>query len=126
MDYRNEFILLTEPFVDRFEEDPYQMPAIMQFTSECTREKEWDSIAAIHGGLVMATTWSFHKNKMGDLKLVPEQFQNRNRKDFLAEATCLALTYCGNFVMIGEFSLIRVPRDWFFMVEYLHRRLFVG
>lgn len=41
---------------------------------------------------------------MGDLKLVPEQFQNKNRKDFLTEATCLCLTHCGNFVIIGYSS----------------------
>lgn len=78
------------------------MPPIVEFTSECTREKEWDNIAAIHSGLVVATTWSFHRSKMGELKLVPEQFQNKNRKDFNAEATCISLTHCGNFVIIGE------------------------
>lgn len=78
------------------------MPPIVEFTSECTREKEWDNIAAIHSGLVVATTWSFHRSKMGELKLVPEQFQNKNRTDFNAEATCISLTHCGNFVIIGE------------------------
>lgn len=41
---------------------------------------------------------------MGELKLVPEQFQNANRKDFLSEATCICLTHCGNFVIIGYSS----------------------
>lgn len=84
------------------EEDPFQMPPITEFTSECTREKEWDNIAAIHDGLVMATTWSFNKCKMGELKLVPEKYQNKNRTDFNAEATCISLTHCGNFVIIGK------------------------
>lgn len=88
----------------RNEEDPLQMPPIVEFTSECTREKEWDNIAAIHSGLVVTTTWSFHQSKMGELKLVPEQFQNKNRKDFIARATCISLTHCGNFVIIGEFG----------------------
>lgn len=82
------------------------MPPITEFTSECTREKEWDNIAAIHGGLITTTTWSFHKCKMGDLKLVPEQFQNKNRTDFTSEATCICLTHCGNFVIIGEFNAL--------------------
>lgn len=77
------------------------MPAIVDFTSECTRENEWDNIAAIHSGLVVTTTWSFKKCKMGELKLVPEQYQNKNRTDFTVEATCLSLTHCGNFVIIG-------------------------
>lgn len=31
-------------------EDPLIMPPIVEFTSEITREKEWDNIAAIHEG----------------------------------------------------------------------------
>lgn len=80
------------------------MPPIVDFTSECTREHEWDNIAAIHSGLVMTTTWSFKKCKMGDLKLVPEQYQNKNRTDFNVEATCISLTHCGNFVIIGKMA----------------------
>lgn len=83
-------------------EDPLLMPPIVHFTNETTREKEWDDIVAIHSGLVQATTWSFNKNKMGNLKLVPEQFFNKNRKDFNSEATCIILTHCGNFVIIGK------------------------
>lgn len=33
-------------------EDPLKMPPITQFTSEVTREKEWDNIAAIHLGML--------------------------------------------------------------------------
>lgn len=78
------------------------MPPIIQFTSETTREKEWDNIAAIHSGLTVATTWSYNKTKMGDLKLIPEKFQNKNRKNLIVEATCISLTNCGNFVNIGK------------------------
>lgn len=31
-------------------EDPLRMPPIVSFTSEVTREKEWDNIAAAHLG----------------------------------------------------------------------------
>lgn len=31
-------------------EDPLKMPPIVEFTSETTREKEWDNIAAVHLG----------------------------------------------------------------------------
>lgn len=80
------------------------MPPIKFFTSETTRDKEWDSIAAIHQDLLQTTTWSFDKNKMGELKLVPEQFQKRQRKDFKATASTVSLTHCGNFVLIGYSS----------------------
>lgn len=92
---------LSNLLAEKIEVDPFQMPPIVDFTSECTRENEWDNIAAIHSGLVMTTTWSFKKNKMGELKLVPEQYQNKNRTDFTVEATCLSLTHCGNFVIVG-------------------------
>ncbi|XP_035776148.1 WD repeat-containing protein 36-like [Anopheles albimanus] len=85
-------------------EDPFRMPAISYFTSETTRDKEWDSIAALHHGLVQVTTWSFDKRRMGELVLVPEQFQNKCRTEFGVTATCLCLTHCGNFVTIGYSS----------------------
>lgn len=77
------------------------MPPIIQFTSETTREKHWDSIVAIHSDLVQATTWSFDKRKMGDLKLLAAKFKDGKRKDFKTFATCLNMTHCGNFVIIG-------------------------
>lgn len=80
------------------------MPPITQFTSETSREKHWDSIVALHSGLVMATTWSFDKRKMGDLKLVPEKFKEKNRTDFRSVASSLNMTHCGNFVLIGYSS----------------------
>lgn len=80
------------------------MPPITQFTSETTREKHWDSIVALHSGLVMATTWSFDKRKMGELKLLPEKFKEKNRKDFRSVASTLNMTHCGNFVVLGYSS----------------------
>lgn len=85
-------------------QDPFRMPPISLFTSEVTRDKEWDSIAAAHAGLVQVTTWSFDKCRMGELKLVPEMFQNKNRTDFKVSVTALCLTHCGNFVTIGYSS----------------------
>ncbi|XP_058812783.1 WD repeat-containing protein 36 [Topomyia yanbarensis] len=85
-------------------EDPFRMPPISFFTSEMTRDKEWDSIAAAHRGLVQVTTWSFDKCRMGELKLVPEVFQNKNRTDFGVTVTALCLSHCGNFVAVGYSS----------------------
>ncbi|KAM7362233.1 WD repeat-containing protein 36 [Cochliomyia hominivorax] len=89
---------------NRFQKDNHRMPPIIEFTTELTREKEWDNIAAIHTGTIQTTTWSFYKNRMGEHHLIPEQFINRNRKDFKTETTCITLTHCGNFVIIGYSS----------------------
>ncbi|XP_055850780.1 WD repeat-containing protein 36 [Episyrphus balteatus] len=84
--------------------DILTMPPIKEFTTEVTREEEWDNIAAIHSGIIQTTTWSFHKGKMGTHRLVPRQFHSKIRKDFTAETTCVVLTHCGNFVIIGYSS----------------------
>lgn len=92
---------MNNNFLDNLEEDHLLMPPITEFTSETTREKHWDSIVALHSGLVTATSWSFDKRKMGELKLVPDKFQEKNRTDFRTVATTLNMTQCGNFVIIG-------------------------
>uniref|UniRef100_A0A7G3B8J2 Putative wd repeat protein n=1 Tax=Lutzomyia longipalpis TaxID=7200 RepID=A0A7G3B8J2_LUTLO len=86
-------------------EDVHLMAPIVQFTSEVTREKEWDSIAAIHSGLDLVTTWSYHSCKMGELKLRPKALDEQHRQRLLqVEATCICLTNCGNFVVVGYSS----------------------
>ncbi|KAF5270441.1 hypothetical protein FQR65_LT05629 [Abscondita terminalis] len=81
--------------------DPLIMPSITQFTSETTREKEWDNIVAVHSGLSIVTSWSYNKLKMGDLKLHPERLHRKKNSTHSVCATCLCLTHCGNFVCIG-------------------------
>lgn len=90
----------------RAADDPLKMPPIIEFTSETTREKEWDNIAAIHTGLSMVTTWSYDKKKMGDLKLLPERLHKKKNRNHDIEvcATCISITHCGNFVLIGYSS----------------------
>ncbi|XP_015522612.1 WD repeat-containing protein 36 [Neodiprion lecontei] len=78
-------------------EDPLIMPPITLFTSESTREKDWDNVAALHLGLGVVTTWSYDKIKMGELKLLPDRFKHNPS----ATATSLCITHCGNFVIIG-------------------------
>lgn len=80
------------------------MPPILEFTSDVAREKEWDNIAAIHAGIIQTTTWSFHKSRLGDHRLVPKKFYNKNRIDFQAETTSITSTHCGNYVIIGYSS----------------------
>merc|ERR1719383_994256 len=64
---------------------------------------EWDNIACIHRGLNLTTTWSWGSQKMGDLKLSHDRFKNESSLKS-ARATCLTLTACGNFVIIGYSS----------------------
>jgi len=87
----------------KVEEDPCRMPAIQDFTIENTREMEWDNIACIHRGLATTTTWSWGKCRMGELKLEHERFGEKGSIRN-AKATCLTLTMCGNFVIIGYSS----------------------
>lgn len=89
----------------RLIDDPLTMPPIIQFTSETTREKEWDNIACVHQGLPMVTTWSYDKLKMGELKLLPERLHKKTKNlDEDVNATSLCLTHCGNFVLVGYSS----------------------
>ena len=43
--------------------------------AEPIRDKEWDSIAAVHRGRAAVTTWSFHRSTMGQHRLVHERFR---------------------------------------------------
>lgn len=65
------------------------------------RDKEWDSIATLHRGKSMATTWSYNKIKMGAHKLeLPDKAKG-------VQATCLTVTQCGNFVVIGMCNIVK-------------------
>lgn len=56
----------------------------------------------VSSGLSVVTTWTYDKLKMGELKLLPERFHNKNRDlDLEVLATCVCITHCGNFVVIG-------------------------
>jgi len=84
----------------RVAEDPVRMPPITDFTTETCKDREWDNIACVHRGQGLATTWSFGHSKMGELKLLHERFKKEPELRS-AVATCLTLSVCGNFVLIG-------------------------
>lgn len=83
--------------------DSLIMKPVVSFTTETTREKEWDNIAAIHRDYHVVTTWSYDKCTMGDLRLRPKDIERTSK------ANCLCLTHCGNFLLIG-YSCGRVFR----------------
>lgn len=80
--------------------DPGKMPPICEFTSETTREKEWDSIAACHRGVKKVTTWSYDRCCMGKHQLLHKRFEGVRG----ISALCVSLSACGNFVTIGYSS----------------------
>jgi len=87
----------------RVTEDPVRMPPIIDFTTDTTRDREWDNIACVHRQQGLSTTWSFGGGKMGELQLLHDRFkQDMSLRS--AVATCLCLTACGNFVLLGYSS----------------------
>ncbi|CAG5046600.1 unnamed protein product [Parnassius apollo] len=79
----------------RLQTDYLVMPPITKLSSCMQRDKQWDSIASLHEGMYMATTWSYNKIRMGEHKLKPPEMEKG------VQATCLTVTHCGNFVVIG-------------------------
>jgi U3 small nucleolar RNA-associated protein 21 len=82
--------------LERLQKDTHAMPPINQLSSCMQRDKQWDSIASLHEGRYLGTTWSYNKIRMGDHKLIAPNFD----KSILS--TCLTVTHCGNFVLIGK------------------------
>lgn len=78
-----------------YQYDKLILPPITNLSSCMQRDKQWDSIATLHKGMFVATTWSYNKLRMGDYKLKPPKAEKG------VTATCLTVTHCGNFVIIG-------------------------
>lgn len=81
--------------------DRVKMLPIIDFVAEVTREKEWDNIAACHRDTQMVTTWSYGRCKMGELKLRHIDDSGTEPHPVNLAPTCIAMTACGNFVIIG-------------------------
>ena len=56
-------------------DNPVKMKPIVDFTTETSKETEWDNIACVHRDTLVATTWSFKQQKMGELKLRHPRFK---------------------------------------------------
>lgn len=84
--------------------NPLKMPPIIGFSSEVTREKEWDNIAAIHSGISKVTTWSYDKKKFNENMLISKRFitvAEKMQTKLKGSATSVFVTHCGNFVIVG-------------------------
>lgn len=79
------------------------MLPIAHFSAEPTRDKEWDSIAALHPGKGFVSTWSLHASKFG--KFVGRRSQKvTNAATKKMTASSVFVTHCGNFVVVGYSS----------------------
>ena len=88
----------------RVAEDPVRMPPIVEFTSDTSKDREWDNIACVHRDLAVTTTWSYGHGKMGELQLLHDRFKEDVNLKKSTTASCLTVTACGNFVLIGYTS----------------------
>ncbi|CAG9579734.1 unnamed protein product [Danaus chrysippus] len=79
----------------RYQIDTKILPQITNISSCMQRDKQWDSIATLHEGKYLATTWSYNRMCMGTHKLKPPDMEKSTL------STCLTVTHCGNFVIIG-------------------------
>ncbi|XP_026686397.1 WD repeat-containing protein 36 [Diaphorina citri] len=80
--------------------EKFILPPVSQFSFGLAREKDWNNIAAIHTGKNKVSLWSFYKSKMDDMFLVPERCKQAKQ----SKPTCVYITHCGNFVLIGYSS----------------------
>lgn len=78
------------------------MPPIVQFHTETAREKNWDSVAAIHQNNCSVTTWSIYLSKINSKKLCHGRFKNKQYDNCMA--TSITMSMCGNFVFVGYSS----------------------
>lgn len=54
--------------------DEYKMPPIIDFSSNESKQSDWDGIVAVHENLRMVTTWDFVKSTMGKHKIDHDRF----------------------------------------------------
>lgn len=85
--------------IDKMNEN-YTLPPVSQFSFGLTREKDWNNIAAIHAGKSKVSLWSYYKSKMDDMFLVPARCKEVKQ----SKPTCVYITHCGNFVILGYSS----------------------
>lgn len=73
-----------------------KLPPITCFVAETAKEKQWDNIAACHKDSCLVTTWNYDKCRMGEHIIQQPTF---NKHEVFA--SCICITGCGNFVIIG-------------------------
>ncbi|VDD81570.1 unnamed protein product [Mesocestoides corti] len=91
--------------VDRI---PWLLPGASALAVSPGRAHDWDSLAVVHSNRREVTTWNFIKATRGKHWLDPKKFHGRGGEALRIHkktiATCLCMTRCGNFVVIGYSS----------------------
>lgn len=76
--------------------DSHKLPPITCFAAETAKEKQWDNIVACHKNTSLVTTWSYERCTMGEHMISQPTFDKHD-----VSATCVCITGCGNYVVIG-------------------------
>ncbi|EUB59454.1 WD repeat-containing protein [Echinococcus granulosus] len=87
---------------------PYLLPGPSAIALSPGRANDWDSIAVAHTDRRQVSTWNFVKATRGRHWLDPKRFHGKGgealRVHRYTTATCLCMTRCGHFVVIGYSS----------------------
>lgn len=59
--------------------DQHRMPPIVEFSSNETKQSDWDSVICVHDNLRMVTTWDFIKSTMGKFRIDHERFKSNEK-----------------------------------------------
>ncbi|MFH4980109.1 hypothetical protein AB6A40_006818 [Gnathostoma spinigerum] len=96
------------------------LTAITEMSVESTREAAWDNLLCAHENSAVTTTWTTRKLKLGSHRLLHKRFKE-DPALFSVRATCVCVTPCGNFGVIGYSS---GHIDLFNLQSGKHRRSF--
>jgi len=91
------------------------LPAVAAFATSEAREKDWCNVVSAHRGQATARAWSFEKGALGvnggALAVRSKGFavvgggskrkRGANDADAAAQPTCVALSACGSFAVVG-------------------------
>uniref|UniRef100_A0AA85JWW6 Small-subunit processome Utp21 domain-containing protein n=1 Tax=Trichobilharzia regenti TaxID=157069 RepID=A0AA85JWW6_TRIRE len=92
----------------REQRSSWLLPEVVDLAACATRAEAWDNIIAVHGGKRQVTSWNFMKATRGQHCFDAVKFHGfggeATRLYKKTVATCVYLTNCGNFALIGYSS----------------------
>uniref|UniRef100_UPI00358F776D WD repeat-containing protein 36 n=1 Tax=Myxine glutinosa TaxID=7769 RepID=UPI00358F776D len=78
-----------------FESEDCHAPPITFIAAEPSRERDWAGVVACHKDRVTVSTWSVRRSTQEEQRLKPPSLTQH------ATATAVAVSSCGNFVVVG-------------------------
>ena len=72
-----------------------RLPPVLDFESSPAKEQRWSNIVTCHDNDAAAYAWSFSRKALDRRRLL------KNDKNNLSACTCVSLSACGNFVVLG-------------------------